>query len=286
MNEHQKKADKVSTIIIDMMVISVSLLAFSRFGFLEGLKAAIPIILIGLIMTGFYFVNINSKVKALVYALLITAVALKDFFNPTMSISGTYTMILSVVIVAMYFNDRLVLLHGLILNIVAFSIYFIDARILLGGQTRSTLFMLVIVSLNGIIACLYFLNKWGLGLISISKEREREALSLVEILNRTLGRIKEGAKLLNESINVFTENINSNLSTIENVNITIQEMAKGVQHQAESISIINGNMSDIALEIQETRKLSNDVLDNSNNMMQKVVGGLLEWFNQLSFLLI
>lgn len=273
MNKHYKSADKVSTIIIDSIVLLLIVIASIKYGFPEGLKITIPVIIAGALITGFYFVNINSQIKGLFYALLISFIALKDFFTPEMGFNATYGILLSIAVVSMYFSKRLVIIHGIIINAMLITVYLLNPQSLLGGQTRITLFMLIMINLNAIIACLYFVNKWGSNLVSVSQEKAKEALSLVDELNKTLDKVENGSKVLNDSINVFKENIDSNLSTIENVNITIQEISKGVQYQAESTGIINGNMNEIASEMEETRKASDEVLENSNSMMQNVAVG-------------
>ncbi|WP_425447241.1 methyl-accepting chemotaxis protein [Dethiothermospora halolimnae] len=274
MGQHLKNADKVSTIIIDSIVILLISIAIFKFGFIPGLKITIPIIIVAALVTGFYFININSKIKAIFYALLISLIALKDFFDPEMGFNGSYGILLSIAVISMYFSKRLIVIHGIILNALLITVYLITPQTLLGGQTRITLFLLVMINLNAIIACLFFVNKWGSNLINTSQQKANEALNLVNVLNKTLGKTKDGAKILNDSINMFTENMDSNLITIENVNTTVQEMSKGVQHQAESINIINSNMNEIGYDMDETQKASNNVLKNSNSMIEKVSGGI------------
>ncbi|SCY36792.1 methyl-accepting chemotaxis protein [Alkaliphilus peptidifermentans] len=273
MNNHLKNADKVSTFIVNSIVLLVTSLAVMKYGFIGGLKLSIPIIIVAGLITGLYFVNIDSKKKGVIYALLIAIIGFKDFLTPGMSFNGTYAIILSITVISMYFSKRLIIFHSIILNIILISVYFLNPQGLFSGEARFTLLMLLMVNANAIFVCLYFINKWSSGLIDLSEEKAKEAISLVDVLNNTLGKVKSGAKILNESINVFSENMDSNLTTIENVNATIQEMTEGVQHQAESINIINNNMTDIAYEMKETQRVSEDVLENSNNMIQKVTGG-------------
>jgi len=83
MNSHLKNADKVSTIIIDSIVLIINILAFSKHGFEAGLKLAIPLFIVAILTTGFYFVNINSRIAAIIYALLIAMISLKDFLAPS-----------------------------------------------------------------------------------------------------------------------------------------------------------------------------------------------------------
>ncbi|HHX60143.1 MAG TPA: hypothetical protein GX707_05315 [Epulopiscium sp.] len=276
MNNHLKNADKVSTTIIDIIVLLVSILAFTKHGFVGGLKLALPLIIVGVLTTGFYFVKLNSRIKGVIYALLITIISIKDFLTPGMGFNATYALLLSMAIIAMYFREKLVLSHGIILNILLIVIYFISPQELLSGNTRFSLFLLLVVNANATFACLFFITKWSSNLVDISEQKAKEALSFVDVLNNTLSKVKNGTKVLNESISVFSKNMDSNLNTIENVNITIQEMSKGVQHQADSISIINSNMNDISFEMKETKIISDHVLENSHGMIEKVAGGTLK----------
>jgi len=273
MNNHLKNADKVSTIIIDSIVLIISILAFSKHGFEAGLKLAIPLLIVAVLTTGFYFVNINSRIKAIIYALLIAMISLKDFLTPGMGFNATYVLLLSIAVISMYFSEKLVLLHGIILNILIVLVYFLSPQELLSGNTRITLLILLFVNANAIFVCLFFITKWSSKLVDVSEEKAKEALNIVDVLNITLSKIKNGSTILNENINIFSKNMDSNLDTIGTVNITIQEMTHGVQQQADSINIINSNMNDIAIEMKETKIISDDVLANSNDMIEKVAGG-------------
>ncbi|MDL4839122.1 methyl-accepting chemotaxis protein [Aquibacillus rhizosphaerae] len=273
MHKHLKNADKVSTIIIDLIVLLTMTVAITKLGVAEGFKAAIPVIIVGVFVSAFYFIKLNSYIKGVCYALLITLVGLNNFFTPGMEFNAVYGILLSLAVVSMYFNKKMVLSHGILINIVVITVYIINPQAVLGDQTRFSLFLLVLINLNAIIACLYFLNKWGADLIKNSQDKANEAISLVDVINSTLHKVKDGSKVLNDSIQVFTKNMDSNMQTTENVNSTVHDMAKGIQHQAESISIINNSMNDISHQMEETKKASNDVSGNTNQMMEKVKGG-------------
>lgn len=273
MNKQLKNVDMVSTIIINTIVLLVSILAITKRGLSAGLQVSLPLMIVGVLVTGFYFVKIPSEIKAIIYALLITVISIKDFLTPGMGFNATYALILSMAVVAMYFKEKLVIAHGIILNILMVAIYFINPQELLSGNTRVTLLVLAMVTANAIFLCFFFITKWSSRLIDVSEEKAKEAMGFVEALNITLLKVKNGAKVLSDNTNIFSKNMVSNLITIDNVNVTIHEMTKGVQQQAESISIINNNMNDIALEMADTKTISYDVLENSNKMIEKVAGG-------------
>ena len=273
MNNHLKNADKVSTTIIDVIVLLITILAFTKHGFEGGLKLALPLIIVAILTTGFYFVKLNSRIKGVIYALLITLISLKDFLTPGMGFNATYALLLSMAIMAMYFREKLVISHGLILNILLVGIYFFNPQELLSGNTRFSLFLLLLVNANAIFLCFFFITKWSSNLVDMSEEKAKEALSLVDILNITLLKVKNGTQILNDTVSIFSKNMDSNLSTIKNVNIAIQEISRGVQHQADSISIINSQMNNISSEMSETKIISDTVLENSKGMIEKVAGG-------------
>lgn len=273
MNKQLKNADKVSTIIINVIVLLISILALTKHGFSAGFKLALPLIIVAILTTGFYFVKIPSQTKAIVYAILIASVSLKDFLTPGMGFNATYALILSMAIVAMYFREKLVITHGIILNILIVAVYFVNPQELLSGNTRISLLILAMVNANAIFLCLFYITKWSSRLIDVSEEKARVAMGIVDILNITLSKVKTGSQILSENIDGFSDTMNSNLTTIDNVNITIQEMTQGVQHQADSIGIINSNMNDISFEMAQTKTISNTLLEDSNDMIEKVSGG-------------
>ena len=130
-----KLVDKINFLVITLATIIQIISALSVGGVTGGLSAfyqGLPVVILAILI---YKVNLNESVKAICFGslVLITTLAL-TYFSNKLDLS-TYSMFfVSVIIVALYFKEKLILIQGLLLNISWIAMYIISPEKLLGSN--------------------------------------------------------------------------------------------------------------------------------------------------------
>lgn len=184
-----KRVDRVALIIIWAMIALIIEQAFLRNSgtqitvMLEGLT-------VGILVTVISFLKMNRFTKSLLMGLIpAVAVFAVIFMNP-FSLDRHYMLCTTAVIIALYFNSKLLFVYGGIIDAILVFIYILRPDHLLGDNNSLPYFLSIFFMLNGQILALYFLTKWGAGIIA-NVEKSRADLQEVFETLQTSSRVQE-----------------------------------------------------------------------------------------------
>lgn len=270
-----KKAHILNIIILACIAALCSMLAFSGMGIKFGFFITIQNLVLLAMVVLLYFVHLNEKVKAVIYSILPLLIALSLYKTIDGNYIGDhYLMFVSIAMIALYFDEKLIMAYQVLINIVYISLYIIVRdKFIIYKADRIQTFIQVLVCINAVLCLLYYLTKWGKGIVRSAVEKEKMASKLSDRLNNSMEETKSNIELLNSTITDFDKNISSSKESVANVNKAIQEVSSGVTNQAESLSSINEKMGISSNNIIKSDKISNEVSNHAENMNERVVDG-------------
>lgn len=268
-----KKADFVSISVVWIAVLVMIVVSLTGEGLTKLTGTIIPAIIIGIVVTVLYFLNFSSKIKAIIYLMIILISAIQGFLLDG-GVGTHYIVFTSITLISMYFAKELVISYGIIVNIMLIIIYILSPEVIVGTQGKWTVFLNELVLINCAIACLFFLTKWGNEFVNEAKFKEAETSKLLEKLKITMNKVETSTSIIDKNIKSVNQRIETNQTASDNINTTMQEMAQGIQHQAESINRVNNRMSDVANDVKMTKSVSDSVFEDSHKMVDKVESGI------------
>ena len=270
-----RKAHLVNITVLLILSILITILAFIGRGTTLGIVVLIQTGVTWIILAVVFFIPINDNIKAVIYSITPLLIGVITFFrNASNPLGNHYLTIISIAMIALYFNNRLISLYQIFVNAIFILLYTINGpRFLVDPNSSIWTFIYLLVCINSIIALLYFLTKWGKNTVNSAVQKEKIAEELSEKLNASLEEIKKSVALLNLTVIDFDKNIASSTESISNVNAAISEMANGVSEQAESLSDINEKMNVASNNILKNEKISSTVSTESSKMTEQVLEG-------------
>lgn len=279
-NETQKGHNVKKAHLVNISVIvflSILLMMISIVG--VGLSFATPIIIetisVWIIIGVIYHIKIKDNIKALIFSIIPLIISTLQFIvgksNP---IGNHYLIALSIAMIALYFNDKLILIHQVITNVL-FIYLFIGYRsnLLPISSGNIWVFWYLILCLNSILTILYFLTKWGKETVNEAIKKEKISQDLSAKLNASLKEIKSGTNLLNKTVVDFERSISSSRESISNMNTAMHEMASGINEQAEDLNSINEEMNLAADNLLKNEKISTTVNVEVSKTTEQVTEG-------------
>lgn len=170
------KVNKVNLLII---VITCSINFFQSLmtrsgGSLIGLLAPVIILILTVLM---YSIKIgNYRVKAMAFSLIPSMVAITLFYKSQFTVDKHYILILALVMIAMYFEQKLIIIYLLIQDILIMGIIILKPHNFIIGAKINFNYDLVTVFIdfNILGLMLIFLTKWGKGLIQNTSMQNSE----------------------------------------------------------------------------------------------------------------
>lgn len=278
-----KLVDKINFLVITLATIIQIISALSVGGVTGGLSAfyqGLPVVILAILI---YKVNLNESVKAICFGslVLITTLAL-TYFSNKLDLS-TYSMFfVSVIIVALYFKEKLILIQGLLLNISWIAMYIISPEKLLGSNWSILIIINNLIIVDGIIILLVFITRWGNNLINSVKQKEQQTGELLNNLQKSMEMVSHSSAILGQNINIFKSSINSVKDKSNYSTNAIHKIASSTEKEAKSITRIAGDMQDALLDIEETQGISKKISQITLIMNQQVEEGTKEIVNMNS----
>lgn len=270
-----KRVHFVNLICIYIIAAVLSVLAVGALGFKQAVQTMIESAVVCGILTGVFFIPIKYGIKAIIFSLVPTVVGVVNIFtSPAFGLGNHYLFFISIAMVSLYFNKRLIVAFGIILNTILLCVSITSVNNLFMGQYKNVGTVLALfVYIDAAIVLLFFLTKWGETLIKTSISKEERALELLDKLNIAVNEIDKQSESLNSNISHINNSISDSNKSISNINTVIHEMAKGVNEQAGNLNTINENMFDVKNEVDSNLKLSQDVLEQVSVISKKIFDG-------------
>lgn len=231
------------------------------------LTYALPILILTSIV---YFLKIKDDIKGFLLAFIPTLVILALFLIDGYALNKHYMIFIPIAMIALYFEKKLILIHGIGLNILFFVVYNINSAKLLGDRNNLSELVILLILLNGVLVSLYFLNSWGKEVVTESEKNEEKVNVLLDELKETLEQISTSTIVMDENIELITVNANNTAESSESVVSTFEEFTAGIEEQAESLNGINENIISISSDIADTQGISDELTKENKLMMEQV----------------
>jgi len=270
---HCKKVHKVNLFLTFCLIFLVVI----PLVYLSGVNANKINIIAGIAVGGLailnYFIPTPDRVKGLLFAYLPLTVIFVLFFLDDFALNKHYILFFTIIMIALYFDKRLILIYGTIMTFYIIALYVFTPISFLGSDYNIPLLITVYSVVCGVLAALYFLTDAGNRLIFHSAYKEQEAQKLVGQLTGLLQTIDQSVIKLNNS----TENVNMNVNKIRESSQSIieasEQMASAINSESQNITRINNavlfalqNMEKTAAVSQqvaaESQKMNNDMQEN------------------------
>jgi len=268
-----KRAELVSAITVWIAVLTMIFISIMGYGLDELFITVIPCLIVGGIVTGMYFININGKIKAFLYAVIILIAGVQGFFASG-GLDSHYIIFTSITLISLYFAKELLIYFGIVIDITLVILYIVIPQQIVGSGGDWTVFLNDMVLINCAMACLFFSTKWGNELIISANTKEVEAGKLLVKLKETMNKVEKNTYVLDKTIQSVNESIDASQQASANINKAMHEMAEGSQQQAENVNNINNTMSAAVDDVNMTKDISDSIHEDSQNMTIKVVSGI------------
>ncbi len=176
----------------------------------------------------------------------------------------------TVVMVAMYFRVGLLLTYAALLNTFIIAFYLLDPQGLMGSQAAAGEFSTRLFCADFVLIIFYFLTKWGNEYIMSALTKEQDSKVLLGKLTETMNAIDKSTIVLNDSIAKSYDYIKTIEEVSEQTIIAVERIAEGVGEEAVSTGQIVELAGEATKTIEETKRLSEETLEASDNMKTAV----------------
>jgi methyl-accepting chemotaxis protein len=177
-----RKADLVNLfIVLGLIVITVVQTIFRNESVMDVLIQALPL---ALLMVAVYFLKFNRFIKSLLFGAVPALAVCFNILMNTFSIDRHYMLLMTVVVIALYFNTKLLLTYGGVINILYIVVYVLAPEHFIGEDSGIAFFLSLFFMLNGEMVVMYFLTKWGSKIIENVKKNNEEVSELMSQLQQ------------------------------------------------------------------------------------------------------
>ena len=274
MNESIFNLSRVHKINL-IVTISIVFLIVLPLIFMHGFKGALLFVIVGLAVIGLattnYFLPISNRLKGAFFGFLPAAVVTVLFFIDGYALNKHYLIIITIFMIALYFDHKLVAAYALFLNICFLALYIGNAKEFLGEHNYSIPFFITIYAVvNGALVMLYFLCKWGNQLIADTRKKEMQSEKLLEELSIMFETVKNSAQQLNN----HAEHVGANTKQIYESSHTIlqsaNEIASGAQEEEQKLKNMANIMQETAQVVEDSSAHSNEVVQVTTLMNEEI----------------
>lgn len=248
--------NRVNKVLLCVMCGMVALILLGIVSGALELNINFGVLLLGLIVAGvlFLFKKLQSQIGSILCYSYFLFVMLDTISSKSLDLFLGF-IVINVCLIALYLNKRFLLVYAIILDIFAVSLVFLLPKELMEKIVSDT------VTVNICIIILYFLVKWGGGLIDRAVKKEMEAVVAAEETNNLISLIKKSSSDLKDSISNCNENLIALREGSNGIMSVMNDVTKGIVEQASSIT-------DISNMISKADNGINEIVNNTNKMSE------------------
>ena len=177
----QKKVDRVNLVIILVLAAIIIMQAFFK-GQGRGPTITMQTLPVVILTVAVYFLKIKRFLKSMLFGLIPLLAICFVIYTSAFSPDRLIMLCITTVVIALYFNKKLLMVYMGIFNALVFLLYVLRPDHLLGGETAIPFFLSIFFMLNGQIIALYFLTKWGKAILNHAIDNNRAIKELMEKL--------------------------------------------------------------------------------------------------------
>ncbi len=274
MNESIFNLSRVHKINL-IITIAIVLLIVTPLVFMHGFKGALLFIVVGLVVIGIattnYFLPISNRLKGAVFAFLPAAIVTVLFFINGYALNKHYLIFITIFMIALYFDHKLVAAYALFINICFLTLYIGNAKAFLGEQNYSLpIFITIYVVLNGALSLLYLLCKWGNKLIDDTRKKEMQSEKLLEELSAMFETVKLSAQQLNNHAGHVGANTKQIYESSHTILQSANEIAYGAGEEEQKLKDMANIMQETAQVVEGSSTLSDEVVQVTTIMNEDI----------------
>lgn len=267
-----KRAVRFNLIVAWVFVVIFSITAFINGGVAYGQKALLTTSMAGILSTIVFFLPFKNDVLrgiALVSVPTVGSVGLSIAAGGVDRMFNIY--ILGLVMVALYFKLRPMILYGSFWSVVLTVIFIVSPESLLGPD-KATLgeFVPRMGAYLSSFLVLSYLTKWGNEILSkatLETERAKEAFTQLEII---FNNINQTTDELGEQVGQCNIKMSQSAESSEGIASAMQEVAHSVETSAEKIAIVSRATQTSRAEMQQTAEIMTFIEDKFKSVIQDV----------------
>lgn len=272
-NYDTQRVHKVNVLIMAILVFLIC----GPVVFSDGIKESINFLIAGalvlIISIGTYFLPINTYLKGFILSILPTLVIIPLFILDGFDLNKHYIIVVSIAMVTLYFQKKLILAFGVIIDLVYMLFFFLNPEKFLGAATDFKGVTTVFFLINAIVILLYLLTNWGRQLIEDAYNKELESKELVDKLTATFHSMEKVSDKLDEHISKFNNELGIIYNSSKDIVESVEQMSVGIQEEANSVNIINDSMVQSLAKMDQTVNVTEDIVKQSESMNTKVQEG-------------
>ena len=213
-----------------------------------------------------YFMKTSNRIKAVLFAALPGTVVFALFLLDGFAINKHYFMFITVVMAAIYFDRKVLIIYGILVEIFLLSLYVIAPEKLLGENYTLIIFIIEFFVYNGILYMLNKLNQWGGELVLESQKREQETNKLLQETKQLVHKIEQSAHTLGAETDGVNDISNSLAAASNTILNSTQQIAQSIQNEADSILMMHNVLHDSKSELLQTVDLSQEAMEHSQQV--------------------
>ena len=263
---HCKRVHRINLLLTFCLIALIVIPLIYLHGFDAGKLFTISGIVVGGFATLNYFLPASDKVKSLIFAPLPLTVVFALFFLDKFTLNKHYILFFSIIMIALYFDKKLILIFSAIVSIYTLTLYLFVPANFLGAEYNIPLFITAYSVICGTLAALYFLTDAGHKLILQSAYKEQEAQKLVQQLKGLIETINRSAVSLNDSTNNVKQNMDRIHENSRSILEAAEQMAAAISNEAQNITQINSAVLLSLQNMDKTAKVSQEVASESHDM--------------------
>lgn len=271
-----KRAHIINIVISGIMSIFLGIRALFSAGIAEGMSTLmITIVLVGVLMGLYFMPGIKDRIKGILFCIIPFAILLGIMiFDEGYALDTHYSMYITMFMVGLYFDTKLVIGYGIIYNILLGVAYCINSAALLGSRNDIGTFMQLLITADACIILMYYVTKWGNQMIDNAINSEKRVAKLLENRQGTIEQLNEVSEVITDNVGTLKSNINSSLVVANHIDTAVGGIAKGVQNQSDSLQQLNVGMKKTEKMMTYTQNISCDISMQAEEMSEKVLLGM------------
>ena len=217
-----KRVDLVALIVILAMVVMIIVQTFVKRIGNETVVAA-EAAAVGLVVTLIYFLKFNRFLKSLLMPLIPTVAVFAVIFMNSYMLTPHYMICISIVVAALYFDKKLLLIFGAIVNILLIAVYVLRPDHLLGAENNIAYFLSIFLMINFEVTALFFLTKWGREIVGSAEKGKAELQQVFDQLQASSLVQQKQAAYMAEGVQKLLQSMDSLSQGELDLHLTLRE---------------------------------------------------------------
>ncbi len=264
-----KKANRLNTILISTICI---LLIINLLVTGEDAMAGIIVLAIALVITNlvnllaFIPQSIKSFILPLIPASLNTLICLIE------GSGDSYFLIMSasLLLAALYFDPRLVIIDVIVLNLQMLIVTIVLGNGILYPQAPLSIAIDNLIRVNMLFFVAVYVTQWGFKYIQNAVLSKIETDHLLKEVNQLLSTNKTAVKELTDSIEETGSHISQMRDSSEAITSAMQVMAVGISNQSHASNQVSQASSQSLALVTETHSIASDVSKTSEDLVSQI----------------